>query len=106
MSNVRITNTATQVIRQAGTTHKQRTVSTTALDLLADATDPLTRYVCMQVTGDAIRVTFDGTNPTSTKGFLYPVGTKEYMTPILAKSAKAIRVTGDAVVELQEMNTV
>jgi len=109
MANSRIVNTPAQALSQPGTTHRQVTVSSSANDLQTLGSFTLnagTTHVLVQVTGASIRVTFDGaTDPTSTKGFDYPLGTMAYWPRDLFLSAKCIREGGtDAVLEVQELN--
>jgi len=109
MANSRIVNTPAQALAQPGTTHKQVTVSNTANTIQALGSFTLNAsatHVLVQVTGASIRVTFDGaTDPTSTKGFDYPLGTMAYWPRDLFLSARVIREGGtDAVLEVQELN--
>ena len=59
----------------------------------------------IQVLGATIRVTFDGNDPTTTKGFEYIAGSTAYLTRQMALAMKAIRAGGtDAVIESQQLN--
>jgi len=59
----------------------------------------------MQFNGGNARVTFDGTAPTTSKGFIYPDGSTAYLTKAMASAAKAIRAGAtDVIVEIQELN--
>lgn len=109
MPNVRVTNGEFQIVPQNGTTHKQVTVSNTAgtLETLGSFTfNSSTEYVLIEVKGQPVRITFDGvTDPTATKGFDYPDGTREIWHIKRAKAAILVREGGtDGTVELQEMN--
>ena len=106
MPNSRIVNTPSQAIPQNGTTHKQRTVSSSAVPFLDWTLATDTEHLLVQVTGADIRVTFDGTtDPTSTKGFRMQSGSSAYWTRTMALKARAIReASTDAVVEAQELN--
>lgn len=104
MSNARIVNTPSQAIPQSGTSHAQATitnsVATPFSSLAAD-----TRHVMIQVLGATIRVTFDGSDPTTSKGFEYIAGSTAYLTRQMALAMKAIRAGGtDAVIESQQLN--
>jgi hypothetical protein len=104
MANARIVNTPSQAIPQGGTSHTQTTVSSSVVtpfsSLAAD-----TKHVMIQVLGATIRVTFDGSSPTTTKGFEYIAGSTAYWTRQMAEAAKAIRAGGtDATIESQQLN--
>lgn len=104
MSNARIVNTPSQAIPQSGTAHSQFTVSSSVVSpfpsLAAD-----TRHVMLQVLGATIRATYDGSNPTTTKGFEYIAGSTAYLTRQMAMAMKAIRAGGtDATIESQQLN--
>lgn len=106
MPNARIVNTPSQAIPQNGTLHKQRTVSSTAVDVLNWTLATDTEHLLIQVNGADIRVTFDGTtDPTASKGFRLPANSSAYWTRTMALKAKAIREgSTDAVIEAQELN--
>jgi hypothetical protein len=106
MANSRIVNTPAQAIPQDGTTHKQRTISSTAVDIKDFDLNPNTQHVMVQFLGATARVTLDGTtDPTSTKGFEYVAGSSGYWTRGMFLKAKAIRAgSTDVVAEIQELN--
>ena len=106
MANSRIVNTPSQAIPQSGTTHTQRTISSTAIALLASSLANDTTHVLMQVTGANVRATFDGaTDPTTSLGFVYIDGSTGYLTRKMAQACKMIRDDStDAVVEIQQLN--
>jgi hypothetical protein len=106
MANSRIVNTPSQAIAQNGTTHAQKTISSTAVAVLPSALNAGTTHVLVQVNAADVRVTFDGaTDPTNSVGFLMPSGSSAYWTKNLAVNAKAIRTAStDAVFEVQELN--
>jgi hypothetical protein len=105
MANAKVVNTPSQAIPQNGAAHVQRTVSSTAVDVINHTLQGDTTHVLMQVLGATIRATFDGTNPTTVKGFEYVAGSSAYMTRLMASKMKAIRAGGtDAVIETQELN--
>ena len=104
MANARIVNTPSQAIPQNSTTHTQVTIGGTAA-AICSSLNAGTTHVFVQFTGANARVTFDGTNPTATKGFVYPNGASAYWTRQMAIAAKAIRKDStDVVVEIQELN--
>lgn len=103
--NARIVNTPSQAIPQDGAAHTQRTVSSTAVALINHTFATLTSHVLVQFTGATARVTFDGSNPTTSKGFVFVDGATAYWTRNMALKAKAIRAgSTDVVIEIQELN--
>jgi hypothetical protein len=106
MANSRIVNTPSQAIPQDGTTHRQRTVSSSALDVVNWTLNGNTQHVFVQFTGADCRVTFDGaTDPTASLGFVYYAGAVAYWPRAMALKAKAIRAgSTDCVIEAQELN--
>ena len=106
MANAKIVNTPSQAIPQYGAPHTQVTISSSAVDVLGTLTlKPDTTHVLIQFTGANARVTFDGTNPTTSKGFIYADGSTAYLTIKMASAAKAIRDDGtDVILEVQELN--
>ena len=106
MANAKIVNTPSQAIPQYGAPHTQVTVSSSAVALLGTLTlNVETTHVLIQFTGANARVTFDGTSPTTSKGFVYSDGSTAYLTRSMASAAKAIRDDStDVVVEIQELN--
>jgi hypothetical protein len=105
MANARIVNTPSQAIAQSGTTHTQKTVSSTAVAMMASALNANTSHVLFQVTGANVRATFDGTDPTTSLGFIYVDGTTGYLTKSMATACKMIRDDStDAVIEIQQLN--
>jgi hypothetical protein len=105
MANSRIVNTPSQAIPQPVAVHTQRTISSSAVDLIDHTLQTGTQHVLVQFNGGDVRVTFDGTtDPTTTKGYLYTNGTVAYFTKIMAQKAKAIRTSVDVVAEIQELN--
>ena len=104
MANARIVNTPSQAIPQGGTSHTQTTVSSSVVTPFSSIADD-TKHIMIQVLGATIRVTFDGSSPTSTKGFEYIAGSTAYWTRQMAGAAKAIRAGGtDATIESQQLN--
>lgn len=106
MPNARIVNTPSQAIPQSGTTHRQRTISSTAGDLVNWTLDPLTTHVQVQFNDATARVTLDGTtDPTASIGFVYVNGSSAYWTKNMAQNVKAIRAgSTDVVAEIQELS--
>jgi hypothetical protein len=106
MANAKIVNTPSQAITQTGTTHTQRTISSTAANIINWTLNANTTHVFVQFTGANARVTLDGaTSPTTSLGFQYPDGSTAYWTRQLALNAKAIRDDAtDVVCEIQEFN--
>lgn len=105
MANAKIVNTPSQAIPQDNAAHTQRTVSSTAVALIDHAFQGLTTHVLVQFTGATARVTFDGSNPTASKGFVFVDGATAYWTRSMALKAKGIRAgSTDVVLEIQELN--
>lgn len=106
MANAKIVNTPSQAIPQFGSPHTQVTIGAAASALLGALTPNVnTTHILFQFTGANARVTFDGSNPTTTKGFIYSDGSTAYLTRNMAIAAKAIRDDAtDVVVEVQELN--
>ena len=106
MANAKIVNTPSQAIPQYGAPHTQVTVGLTAVALLGTLTlNAGTTHVLIQFTGANARVTFDGSTPTTTKGFIYSDGSTAYLTRNMASAAKAIRDDStNLIVEIQELN--
>ncbi len=104
--SAKVVNTPAQAFATAGTTHAQRTISSTAIALLASALNANTKGVIVQFNGADARITFDGsTDPTSTLGFLYVNGSTAYLSTKMATSAKCIRSGGtDVVAEIQQVD--
>lgn len=104
MANSRIVNTPAQAIPQSAAAHTQTSITTGAVvqpftGILAD-----TRHVMFQVGVASIRVTFDGSSPTASKGFEYIAGSSGYLTRQMALAMKAIGVSATATLESQELN--
>jgi hypothetical protein len=106
MANAKIVNTPSQAIRQAGSVHTQRTISSTSVNVLNHVLQEGTSHAIVQFNGADVRVTFDGgTAATTGKGFLFVNGSTAYWTREMLRDAKAI-ITGetDVVAEIQELN--
>lgn len=104
--NARVTNTPNQSIVQPTTAHIQRTISNAAVLVYNGTPNVDTTHVLVQFNGADVRVTFDGTAPTASLGFLYTNGSSAYWTRRFLVGAKAIRTAGtDAVAEIQELNS-
>ena len=105
--NTRITNSPAQARSANGTTHVQRTISSTAVDLINFTPSAECTHIMVQFTGATARVTFDGsTDPTSSLGFSYVDSSSAFLLKDLALSAKAIRAgSTDVVAEIQEINS-
>jgi len=105
MANSRIVNTPSQAIPQAGAAHTQRTISSSAVSVLNHTLQAQTQHAIVQFNDADVRVTFDGSSPTASKGFLYVNGSTAYWTKEMLSAAKAIRTgSTDVVAEIQELN--
>lgn len=105
MANARIVNTPSQAIPQNSAAHTQRTISNSAVLVLNHTLQAGTTHAIVQFNNADVRVTFDGSSPTTSKGFLYVNGSTAYWTRQMLSAAKAIRTsTTDVVAEIQELN--
>ena len=105
MANAKIVNTPSQAIPQNNAAHTQRTVSSAAVSIVNFTLQGDTTHVLVQFNGGNCRVTFDGSSPTASVGFLYADTASAYWTRTMASKAKAIRVaSSDVIVEIQELN--
>jgi hypothetical protein len=86
--------------------HQNGTVSSAVVtlpSLLAGGTlHPDTRFVEISVENDDIRLTTNGTNPTSTLGRKVTADSSRVLSAAEAGQAKMIRVTTDAVVQINQ----
>jgi hypothetical protein len=106
MSTTRIQNTQSELFATQGVAHRQRTVSSTAVDLINSV--PLnskTTHVLVQFTGATARLTLDGsTTPTATLGFQYVAGSSALFAALEFPMIRAIReAETDVVAIIQEM---
>jgi len=106
MANSKIVNTPSQAVAQAGTTHTQRSIGSSAVNIINFTLNANTTHVFIQFTGSGARVTLDGTTlPTTSLGFQYPEGSTAYWPRELALTAKAIQDDATTVIcEIQELN--
>lgn len=106
MQSSRIVNLPQQSIPQNGTIHRQRTISSTSIDLVNWTPAVSTTHVLVQFNGATARVTFDGaTAATASIGFKYTDGTSALWSIDMVTKVKCIReATTDVVVEIQELN--
>lgn len=105
--NSRIVNTPSQAIAQNSAAHTQRTISSSAVLVLNHTLQAGSTHALVQFNNADVRVTFDGTTPTASKGFLYVDGSTAYWTRQMLSGAKAIRTAStDVVAEIQELNYV
>lgn len=105
--NSRIVNTPSQAIIQGGSAHTQRTIAGTAVNVLNHTLQTGTTHILVQFNDADARVTFDGTTPTASLGFLYANSSTAYWTRQMLTGAKAIRTASTSVVaEIQELNYV
>lgn len=106
MSVVKVSNSENQAVAQGGTTHVQRTISGTAVNLSNFTPSAYTTHVLVQFNTATARVTFDGTTtPTTTLGFRYLAGSSAYFNVLQFQKAKVIAETAtDVILEIQELN--
>lgn len=81
---------------------ESRTVSTSAVGLSSIPANDIVYYFTVSVVTEEVRVRADGTNPTSTVGYLLPTGsvTTFYINPSTLKLIRDTGAGGDAVVEV------
>jgi hypothetical protein len=96
MNNTRISN---MYLRPAkGGTCQDLAVSTTVVQLDPAQFGSVAREIVWSVETDSVRVTFDGTAPTTSHGHTLPVGASGTWSVETATAAKFLRATADAVV--------
>lgn len=92
-----------QAIPNIATTDQSATVSTTATLLSALVTlHAETRFVRVSVDTDDVRMTISGTTPTSVLGRRIPADSAVVLSRYEADKAKLIRVTTDALIQVQQ----
>ena len=64
---------------------------------------PEDAYFLIEVQSNSMYVSFDGTTPSISNGFIYTSGTREVWSSKRAKAAKFIRVSADGKVQSQPM---
>jgi hypothetical protein len=79
-------------------------VSNAAVSFAAGDFADSCKYVRMQVQGDTVRVTYDGSNPTTSNGEIVQANQMAVFNRDVALGMKFIRVTNDAVVWAQPFN--
>lgn len=79
-------------------------VSSTAVAFAAADLAATCSYVRLQVQGDNVRVTYDGSDPTASNGEIVAVGQTAVFSRAVVLAMKFIRVTNDAVVWAQPFN--
>ncbi len=86
-----------------GATDERLAVSTGAVQLAYANWNEKTRAIILDVQTDNVMVTFDGSTPTATNGHDLIAGEKYTYHREMAKAAKFIRKTNDAVVHATEV---
>lgn len=86
-----------------GATDERLAVSSTAVQLASASWSANTRAVILDIQGDNVMMTIDGSTPTATNGHDLVAGEKYTYHRELAKAAKFIRKTGDATVHASEV---
>jgi len=87
----------------ATTAPEQLAVSSTAVGLTSTTWLPEDAYFLIEVQSNSMYVSFDGTTPSVSNGFIYISGTREVWSSKRAKAAKFIRVSADGKVQSQPM---
>lgn len=86
-----------------GATDERLAVSTGAVQLTSASWNEKTRAVMLDIQTDNVMMTIDGSTPTANNGHDLIAGEKYTFHRELAKAAKFIRKTGDAVVHASEL---
>lgn len=92
--NVKNTNLETEHMPTPGVLGRKITVADAVIDL--GKLHGNTQYVWLQVQDQPIQVTFDGSDPAASTGFLYPATTFLKLSARMAAAAKLIRATGSS----------
>jgi hypothetical protein len=96
--NARITNSPAQARSANGTTHVQRTISSTAVDLINFTPSAECTHFFVQFN--------EATDPTASLGFVYVDSSSAFFLKDIGLKAKAIRAgSTDVVAEIQEINS-
>jgi uncharacterized protein (UPF0548 family) len=92
-----------QAIPNLATTDQSATVGSSATLLTALVTiHAQTRFVRISVDDDDVRYTISGTTPTSSLGRRLPVDAEAVLSEYEINTAKFIRVTGNATIQVQQ----
>ena len=83
------------LVATPGATDQGITVADTAI-ALGDLTAEATTHVLVTVSDQPIRVTFDGSDPTTSNGHYWAAAKEEVLTRELAAVMKMIRATGSS----------
>jgi hypothetical protein len=87
----------------ATTAPQQLTVSSSAVSLTSTTWLPADAYFLIEVQSNSMYVSFDGTTPSVTNGFIYTSGTREVWSSKRAAAAKFIQVSAGGKVQSQPM---
>lgn len=91
------------LVPTVGATDERLAVSSTAVALASGSWSANTRVVMIDVQTYNVMVTFDGSTPTASNGHDLIAGEKYTFHREMAKAAKFIRKTSDAVVHATEL---
>lgn len=93
-----------QVLPVSGTSMRTLSVGGTASNFIVAALNPNTSHVYWSLEGADIRLTIDGSTPTTTSGHIFKDGNSGIWSSGWAKNAKVIAVSGTGVFTISELN--
>jgi hypothetical protein len=93
-----------QVLPVSGTSMRTLSVSSTATNFIVAALNANTSHVYWTLAGADIRLTIDGSTPTTSVGHIFKDGNSGIWSAGWAKNAKVISVSGTGVFTISELN--
>jgi hypothetical protein len=106
MEAIKLQNVSSEMVAPNSTTELDATlaVSSAAVSFASSDFPASCKYVRMQVQGDSVRITYDGSAPTSSNGELVQSTQMTIVNRAVALRMRFIRVTTDAVIWAQPHN--
>jgi len=104
MSNAKVVNGPMQVIPVSNTTHRNLTVSSTSTNFIVAALSANTSHVYWTLAGADMRLSIDGSSPTTSNGHIIKDGNSGIWSKTWAQSAKVIAVSGSGIFTISELN--
>jgi len=105
METIRIQNVTSEMVRPlASEIDATLAVSSVAVSFGAGDFPTSCKYVRLQVQGDSVRITYDGSAPTTTNGEIVQATQMSVVSRAVALQMRFIRVTTDAVIWAQPCN--
>jgi hypothetical protein len=93
-----------QVLPVSGTSMRTLSVSGTATNFIVAPLNPNTSHIYWTLAGANIRLTIDGSTPTTSVGHVFNDGNSGIWSAGWAKNAKVIAVSGTGVFTISELN--